>query len=84
MVSPVHFALVGNPLIGQLRSNDDVIKPIYVSTGGFSRRFLGAVLMKEPKPGYPQNKKLHGFRPLFGGWTQIHFRKNENFKLAIG
>ena len=36
----------------------------------------GGNLAKGPRPGYPQNEKLHGLSPLFLGWAQIHFRKN--------
>ena len=34
-----------------------------------------ANLGRGPNLGYPQNWKLHGFNPLFLGWTQIQFWK---------
>ena len=48
----------------------------------FQGRIQPAVLgggnqARGPNLGYPQNWKLHGFNPLFFGWTQIYIRKKK-------
>ena len=42
--------------------------------------FCGGNLGRGPNLEYPQNWKLHGFNPLFFGWTQIHFQKKLKLK----
>ena len=46
--------------------------------------FRGGQLGAGSQHRVPQNCKLHGFKPLFLGWTQIHLRKTNLGELFLG